>query len=299
MQLKKRVLKFFCCECEKDLKITPDTPEVRNTMLCGDDITSQITTAMQDKTVELCKEVESCKTKLQEVHNDLIILKESNIQLIYMFEKRANGSIGSEIAQNGDVSSNRQKHQDPCRKTVDPAANQSISKTGILGTGTSSISKLKLANPYLGDTELEKLKWLYLANLDISVTAQDILDGIEKQYRDQCRCIQLKSKFRKPRSSIFKLGVPASLEQHFLSENYWPKGLYVDKYRSKQNNTFRNTQMNSAPGQSQSKFASDWRDSTRSKQSYYHQGLRNDNPNKAHSSRNINFRIPQFQRSRY
>lgn len=299
MQLKKRILKFLCGECENDLKITPLTPGIRNNPMFGDDNTSHIATVTQEKTIELTKEVESCKTKIQEVHNDLIILKETNIQLIHMFEKRINCSTVSHIVQTGDDYNNYQKHNDRNNKSASKQpTNQEFSKKGILGTGTSNTPKLKLANPHLGDTELESLTWLYLANLDISVTAQDILDGIEDQYKFQCRCIQLKSKFRTPRSAIFKLGVPPSLEQHFLAENYWPRGLYVDKYRSKQNNTFRNIQ-NTAPRQPHSKFTSEKHYTSRSQQNNYNQGRRYENTNKAYSSHNTNFRIPQSKSSRY
>lgn len=110
-------------------------------------------------------------------------------------------------------------------------ANKKIVSSGKICTGPE-YPGLKVANKNIGE-RIAKLSWIYLSNLDVNTTPQDVVSVLDRKYAHIYQCQKLPSKFKNPMSAAFRLGVPEELKNKYLSSDSWPDGCYVDEYGPK------------------------------------------------------------------
>lgn len=252
MVLKKRTLKLFCTECQSDLKIpTTPNPKVIPNLVAQDNVSApegaETMDEKSDDKTDMAKEMVDCKNSISALHNDVLMLKETNIQLIHLLTSNYGIHINNNSSSTVDVRQDTARYEEECSIIVPKAIrtetekqeerlnNNKKTKTGFICNGASRKGNVKIANPNLGDksTDSSNLTWLYLANICTDVTPTDVLEYIDEEFRDHCQCIRLKSKFRTPRSATFKLGVPLDIKEKILTPDFWPKGMYVDNYKTR------------------------------------------------------------------
>lgn len=103
-------------------------------------------------------------------------------------------------------------------------------KQGMICVGPAR-QNLQVANPAIGSGE--KLSFIYLSNLNIDTSPESILEVLDPKYRHLYICTKLRSKFERPRSAAFKLGVPETMKNQYLSKDFWPTGCYVAEFKAK------------------------------------------------------------------
>lgn len=101
-------------------------------------------------------------------------------------------------------------------------------KQGTICSGPSRTS-IRVANPNIGE-RLAKLSWIYISNIDVNTTPENIIEALDPTHKNLYKCEKLPSKYRNPQSASFKLGVPETLEGHYMSSDFWPDGAYIAKY---------------------------------------------------------------------
>lgn len=279
VSLKRRLIFYWCPECTENEK-TQKSPLA----------TSSERSDFEEK---IAKHLNNLQAQIANLHNDLAILKDTNIDLIKLLDnsnkavnlqprqQNMTGSAlqqapqGKQLPQPDKVkliqpppSINRNKQPQPkltkqnintapTENNVEAAAGNNTTMdsspqhqmytkskaSGIICSGPSR-PNIRVANPNIGE-KVPELAWIYLSNLSTETETGDLLDILDSEYRHLCRCIKLRSKFRRPRSASFKLGVPKDLEERHLSASFWPKGFYVDKYISSNLNQNRHQPLNS------------------------------------------------------
>lgn len=103
-------------------------------------------------------------------------------------------------------------------------------KQGMICVGPPR-RNLQVANPSIGSGE--KLSFIYLSNLNINTSPESILEVLDPKYRHLYVCTKLRSKFERPRSAAFKLGIPETMKNLYLSKDFWPTGCYVAEFKAK------------------------------------------------------------------
>lgn len=248
MQLvKKRVLVFLCCYCEDKLKLRQ---EIRNKKQRSESVSSlalddpvQRNLPSDDRMMDFYNSINECKTLIEQMQNDIITLKESNIQLIHML---------TTLAPVSNTNMGVSKETTTTTATNGKSTMKSNAR-GMICRGTTT--SLKVANANIGE-RLAKLSWIYLSNLDVNTTPDNIIEALDQNFKHLYKCEKLPSKFKNPRSAAFKLGVPEQFENKYLSVDFWPDGCFVGKYNPPRKAVNRNVGRNNQDNHNQRRFRS-------------------------------------------
>lgn len=76
---------------------------------------------------------------------------------------------------------------------------------------------------------VEKLRHIFVSRFSENVTCDDINEYIVDSSKVNCEITKLKSKH--PGYSSFKIGVPTSMWSTVFSEDFWPEGVYISRFR--------------------------------------------------------------------
>lgn len=77
---------------------------------------------------------------------------------------------------------------------------------------------------------VERTRWLYVSNFDMSTTCDDILEVLKEERDLKYACEEVPSKSANPRVKSFKVGVPEYMEEVFRTPSFWPAGVLVNRF---------------------------------------------------------------------
>lgn len=83
------------------------------------------------------------------------------------------------------------------------------------------------ASAYKNLKAMERISWIFLANLEETVSEAHILEYLNNFKEDNYRVEKLSLKRD---GSAFKIGVPSNMEKTLRSLEFWPKGTLVDRF---------------------------------------------------------------------
>lgn len=215
------------------------------------------------------KETEVLTTKISELKEEVVILRESNIELVNLLtntkefnmkqkkrqENLTSDSIPSNLSQNirmntnskidgsihnsgkGMKAGNQRQHteskeskEDSEWTTVKHNKSRSNGKLqGIIGTGTNNTLKA-----------VEKKTEVYISRLDPETSTEDITAFLNDRF-PEIQCENGRSKFPGSYSS-FKITINENNFERIMDPKLWPNGIYINKFFRKRKPTFLKNQ---------------------------------------------------------
>lgn len=183
----------------------------------------------------------SSSAQINKLSTQLTHMKETNIEMLQMYSGK--NKAENLTSANTDKIADKQRQPKQIQEPIlEPNEKKDNGRKGRICSGPQRES-LKIANPNI--IKYQKLKFIYISNLDVNTTPENITDLLDPKSKDLYVCEKLRSRFKNPRSAAFKLGVPEELEVQYLSPDFWPSGCYVATFAQKtQQQNARNQQYN-------------------------------------------------------
>lgn len=207
------------------------------------------------------KETKILHEKIQKLGEEIIILRESNIELVHLlttlpkYEKKVPKITKYEdvtyitkkkdkLKSNNEETPENMKEKTSAESQIiiseDPQIimetnsdyssiikrQRKTNSSGITGKGSTNINNLKAA---------EKKIEMYITRLHKDTTVNDITEFLKKKF-PEVRCEQGQSKFPECYSS-FKITINENNYNSFMNPDLWPSGIYINKFFRKRNTT--------------------------------------------------------------